>query len=106
MALYNLILATKLSMGYDVADSFGVLVPSFTFSGTVNAIVANHLIPVFCDIDESFTISPEAVLESDDSVKMVIPVSVYGRLPDINRIGKYANRNNLKVIFDKAPAFG
>ena len=93
-------------MGYDLADSFGVLIPSFTFSGTVNAIVANHLTPVFCDIDESFTISPEAILEADDSVKMVVPVSVYGRLPDIDRIKEYTKPHNLKVIFDNAPAFG
>lgn len=106
MALYNLILATKLSMGYDVSDTFSVLVPSFTFSGTVNAIVANHLTPVFCDIDESFTILPEAILDSDDTVKMVIPVSVYGKLPHIEQIGRFAKRKNLNVLYDNAPAFG
>lgn len=106
MALYNLILATKLKLGYGVSDSFGVLVPSFTFSGTVNAIVANHLTPVFADVDDSFTLNPDAILKVDDTVKMVIPVAVYGHLPNVDLIGKYALQKGIAVIFDNAPAFG
>src|SRR5690348_11787133 len=52
MALYHLIQAWKIKMGYSAHDTFEVLVPSFTFSGTVNAIVMNNLKPVFCDVDE------------------------------------------------------
>src|SRR5262245_12869112 len=41
MALYHLIQAWKAKLGYGPHDSFEVLVPSFTFSGTINAIVTN-----------------------------------------------------------------
>ena len=53
MALYNLIQAWKLKLGYNNHESFDVLVPSFTFSGTINAIILNNLRPIFCDIDET-----------------------------------------------------
>ncbi len=106
LALYSLILATKLKMGYDVSDTFSVLVPSFTFSGTVNAIIANHLIPVFADVDSTLTLNPESLLQVDDTVKMAIPVGVYGHLPDVDRIGGNAGERGITVIYDNAPAFG
>ena len=52
MGLYHLIQAWKIKMGYNPHESFEVLVPSFTFSGTINAIVTNNLKPVFCDVDD------------------------------------------------------
>ena len=44
MALYNLIHAWKEELGFDIHKSFKVLVPSFTFAGTVNAIVSNNFV--------------------------------------------------------------
>lgn len=51
LALYHLIQAWKHKLGFGPHDSFEVLVPSFTFSGTINALVTNNLKPVFCDVD-------------------------------------------------------
>ncbi len=47
MALFHLLQAWKHKLGCGPHDSFEVLVPSFTFSGTINAIVANNLKPCF-----------------------------------------------------------
>ena len=52
MALYTLIQAWKF---YRKLKKCKALVPSFTFSGTVNALVQNNIEPVFCDVDESLT---------------------------------------------------
>src|SRR6266550_161645 len=39
-----------------------IIVPSYTFSGTVHAVMWANLRPVFADIDEAtFTISPESI---------------------------------------------
>jgi len=106
MALYSLIQAWKRKLGYSFHDSFKVLVPSFTFSGTVNAIVANNLFPVFCDIDESLTINLSKIQTLDENIKMIVPVGVYGNLVDIQKVNDFAEENNLITIFDNAPAFG
>lgn len=106
LALFHLIQAWKIKMGYSVHDSFDVLVPSFTFSGTINAIVLNNLKPIFCDVDETLTIALDYSKKPTANVKMIIAVGVYGNLPNIEALGNYAALHNLVLIFDNAPAFG
>ncbi len=106
MALYHLIQAWKKKMGYGIHDSFEVLVPSFTFSGTVNAIVMNNLKPVFCDINETLTIDINKIKDTPGNIKMCIAVGVYGNLPDIESLKKISLQNNWILLFDNAPAFG
>jgi len=106
MALFHLIQAWKSKLGYGAHDSFEVLVPSFTFSGTVNAIVLNNLRPVFCDVDETLTLCPKQVSEYKGAAKMIVAVGVYGNLPDIDLLGQIARERNMALIFDNAPAFG
>lgn len=106
MALFHLIQAWKTKLGYGPHDFFDVLVPSFTFSGTVNAIVLNNLRPVFCDIDETLTLCPKKISEYKGAAKMIVAVGVYGNLPDIDMLGEIAKERNMVLIFDNAPAFG
>lgn len=49
LALYHLIQAWKHKLGFGPHDSFEVLVPSFTFSGTINALVTNNLRFFLCN---------------------------------------------------------
>lgn len=105
MALFNLIQAVKTKLGYDVNQTFDVLVPSFTFTGTINAIVMNNLKPVFCDVNETLTIDLEKCDEIPSTVKMMVVVGSYGNLPDLEKISEFANKYKLFVIFDNAPAF-
>lgn len=106
MALYNLIQAWKIKLGYSHNESFKVLVPSFTFSGTINAIVANNLEPVFCDVDETLTLDPLKLRMDFHDIKMIMPVSAYGNLPDIKAIKDFCDKNDLVMLIDNAPAFG
>jgi len=106
MALHTLIQAWKIKLGFNQYDSFKVLVPSFTFAGTINAIVANNLEPVFCDVDETLTIDINKCEIISNDIKMIIPVSAYGNLTNFDKIKEFARTNNLAVIFDNAPAFG
>lgn len=105
MALFNLIQAVKTKLGYDVSQTFDVLVPSFTFTGTINAIVMNNLNPVFCDVDESLTIDLSKCHKIPQSVRMMVIVGSYGNLPNLEKITEFANHHNLFVVFDNAPAF-
>ena len=106
MALYHVIQAWKHKMGYGPHDSFEVLVPSFTFSGTINAIVTNNLKPVFCDVDEGLVLDLNKIAVDSSDVKMILPVGAYGNLVDLEKLGALAATHKLVVILDNAPAFG
>ena len=106
MALYHLIQAWKHKLGASPHDSFEVLVPSFTFSGTINALVTNNLKPVFCDVDETLVLDIEKASVDSSNVRMILPVGAYGNLCDLERLGAKAKQHNLAVILDNAPAFG
>jgi dTDP-4-amino-4,6-dideoxygalactose transaminase len=106
MALYHLLQAWKAKLGYGPHDSFEVLVPSFTFSGTINAIVTNNLRPVFCDVDAGLVLDLEKVEVDAPEVRMVMPVGAYGNLVDLERLGDLARAHELTVVLDNAPAFG
>jgi dTDP-4-amino-4,6-dideoxygalactose transaminase len=106
MGLYHLIQAWKIKMGYGPHDSFEVLVPSFTFSGTINAVVMNNLKPVFCDVDETLTLDVKKLAVNSPDVKMIVAVGAYGNLTNLDELGKFANDNKLVLILDNAPAFG
>lgn len=106
LGLYHLIQAWKIKLGYDFHDTFEVLVPSFTFSGTINAIVTNNLKPVFCDVDETLMLKIKDLQVDSSNIKMIVVVGAYGNLANLDELKKFAEDNNLVVILDNAPAFG
>ncbi|MCK9275725.1 MAG: DegT/DnrJ/EryC1/StrS family aminotransferase [Syntrophales bacterium] len=92
-----------------------VLLPSFTFVATANAIEYTGAMPVFIDIDPlTFTIDPvkiEAYLDktahgSSPRVKAIVPVSLFGLSADMAAINEIASRHGLIVIEDAACGFG
>lgn len=106
MALYHLIQAWKHKLGVGPHESFEVLVPSFTFSGTINAVVTNNLKPVFCDVDETMVLDIEKALVDSPDVRMILPVGAYGNIVNLERLQQIAREKDLAVILDNAPAFG
>jgi dTDP-4-amino-4,6-dideoxygalactose transaminase len=106
MGLYHLLQAWKHKLGYGPHQTFDVLVPSFTFSGTVNAIVMNNLRPVFCDVDETLTLAVRKLKADSPDIRMIVAVGAYGNLPDLEELGRFADDNKLVLILDNAPAFG
>ncbi len=65
-----------------------VIIPSFTFAATAQALVWNGLIPVFCDcLPGTCTLDPEDV-ERNLSVKTaaICPVYIYGLPPEIDAL--------------------
>ena len=108
MALFHLLQAWKHRLGFSTHEHFGVLVPSFTFSGTINAIVTNNLKPLFCDVNETLTIDVTNVTSEilkENNVKICLAVGVYGNLPDIELLKDYCQKHDLILLFDNAPAF-
>jgi dTDP-4-amino-4,6-dideoxygalactose transaminase len=83
-----------------------VIVPSFTFAATANAVVLAGGVPVFADIDEeTYTICPISI-ESKVSSRTVgiVPVHLYGLCADMVRVMEIAKRFDLFVVEDAAQA--
>ena len=85
-----------------------VIVPSFSFIATADAVSALGAEPVFADIDpETFNIDP-AGIESliDARTRAIVPVHLYGQPADMAPIMELAKGHNLKVVEDAAQALG
>ena len=98
--------AALLALGIGKDDE--VLVPSFTFLATANAVVATGAKPVFVDIRKSdYTIDPEDLERKVTSkAKAVIPVHLYGHTADMKRISEIASKHSLHVIEDACQSLG
>ena len=101
-ALHANILAHDITFGE-------VIVPSFTFISTANAVVLTGAKPIFAEIeDESYGLDPEDVKEKITSkTKAIIPVH-YGGAPckEIKALKEIAEDHNLIIIEDAAESIG
>lgn len=100
------IIAPLWSMDLQPGDE--VITTPFTFIATSNAILIAGAKPVFVDIDpETLLIDPNKIEEKITSkTKAIVPVHLYGRVCDMDRINEIANKHDLVVIEDTAQAFG
>lgn len=101
-ALHIAAAALKLKPGQEV------IVPSFTWIATANAVEYMGAKPIFCDIDlKTFNIDVKKI-ESLITRKTVgiIPVHLFGLCADMNPILKIAKKYKLWIIEDAACAFG
>jgi len=98
--------AALLSLGIGRGDE--VLIPSFTFLATANAVFATGANPVFVDIKKSdYTIDPSDLEKKVTSrSKAVIPVHLYGHTVDMNKINEVASKHSLHVIEDACQSLG
>jgi len=85
-----------------------VLLPSFSFVATANAVISVGAKPVFVDIlKENYTIDPNDLKKKiTKKSKVIIPVHLYGNVAFINTISEIAKKNNLKIIEDAAQSLG
>jgi perosamine synthetase len=84
-----------------------VIVPPLTMASTSFAVLHCGATPVFADIDpETWTIDPgsvEALISP--RTKAVLPVALYGLLPDLDPIMELAGEHGLFVLEDDAQCF-
>ena len=85
-----------------------VIVPSFTFVATPNAMKWQGLDPVFCDIDpRTLNIDPESCEALiTERTSAILGVHLWGRPCDIPRLRSVADRHGIHLIFDAAHGFG
>lgn len=92
----------------DIKKGDEVLVPSFTFVATANAIFSTGAKPVFVDIlKDNYTMDPDdAQKKISRKTKAVMPVHLYGNVASIDRILEISKKFNLRVIEDSAQSLG
>lgn len=85
-----------------------VIVPSFTFAATANAVRLAGAEPVFADIDPiTYCLDPEAVRAAiTPNTRAVMPVHLYGHPADMTAIAAIAAAHDLLVVEDAAQAHG
>lgn len=85
-----------------------VIIPSFTFVATANALQWQEITPVFCDIDAATHSLDPAKVEQLITPRTtgIIGVHLWGKPCDIDGLTEIANRHELKLLFDSAHAFG
>jgi len=84
-----------------------ILVPSLTAFPSIEPMIHAGAKPVFCDIDDTYTIDPEDARQRITSrTRGILPVHLYGRPADLDAIRKLAADNGLWVIEDCAQSHG
>ena len=84
-----------------------VIVPAYTFVATAQAVLANNAVPVFADIDSTFTVSPKSISRKiTKKTRAIIVVHMFGNVCDMEKIIRIARRHHLLVIEDCAQAIG
>ena len=100
------LILSLIALGIGSGDE--VIVPSFTYFATVEAILQVNAIPIFADTEkDSYCISLNSVKNlTTKRTKCIIPVHLYGYDSDIENIVNYAQKKGIRVIEDTAQAFG
>lgn len=85
-----------------------IIVPSFSFAATANAVRLAGATPVFGDIDVStFNLDPSHVKSLiTNRTRGIMPVHLYGHPADMTAFHNIAQRHNLLLFEDAAQALG
>ena len=97
--------AAMIALGLGPGDE--VLVPAHTYMASATAVLTTGAIPVIVDIDESITLSPEAVEAAiGPRTKAILPVHMWGAACNMDAIMEIANRRGLYVVEDCCQGVG
>ena len=93
-----------LASGVECGDE--VIIPSFTFAATANAVSLCGATPVFVDIDlDTFTIDPNAINAAlTAKTSAVMPVHLYGHPAKMDAISEICDKKGLLLLEDAAQA--
>jgi 8-amino-3,8-dideoxy-alpha-D-manno-octulosonate transaminase len=84
-----------------------VIIPAVTFVACAGSVVSCNAIPIFCDVDESLNLDPDALEQCiNERTKAIMVVHLQGSSADMTRILAIARKHGLKVIEDSAQSFG
>ena len=92
----------------DIGPGHEVITVPFTWISTAEVIGLVGAKPVFVDIEPDTYNLDAALLEKaiTPRTKAIIPVNLFGQMPDYQRLNAIATKHNIPVIEDAAQSFG
>ena len=95
-------------MAAEIKAGDEVIIPSFTFAATANAVKAVGAVPVFADIQLSDYCVDVADVKRKvtKKTKAVIPVNLYGGMADVAALRDFLDRESISVVEDAAQSLG
>lgn len=99
-------LTTAMSaLGIGAGDE--VIMPTFTFVASFEAVLSVGAVPVLVDVDETLTLSPEAVKNAiTPKTKCVMPVHMCGSMADLDSLLDICAENDLVLLEDACQSIG
>jgi 8-amino-3,8-dideoxy-alpha-D-manno-octulosonate transaminase len=84
-----------------------VIMPSFTFVASFEAVLSVGAIPVFVDVDETLTLNPAAVRKAiTPKTKCVMPVHMCGAMAEMDELLSICKENDLILLEDACQSIG
>ena len=92
----------------DIPENSEVITPILTFATTLSPIIKKGLTPVFVDVEpETYIVNIDQIEQSITSkTKALMIPSLLGNVPNMKRLKKIADDNNLIFIEDSADTLG
>jgi 8-amino-3,8-dideoxy-alpha-D-manno-octulosonate transaminase len=93
------------ALGIGAGDE--VIMPSFTFVASFEAVLSAGAIPVMVDVDDTLTLNPDAVRKAITSkTKCVMPVHMCGSMADLDALLSICQENKLILLEDACQSIG
>ena len=84
-----------------------VIMPTFTFVASFEAVLSVGAIPVLVDVDETLTLNPDAVRAAiTPKTKCVMPVHMCGSMADLDALKQICDEHKLILLEDACQSIG
>src|SRR6187431_3474782 len=93
------------ALGIGAGDE--IIMPSFTFVASFEAVLSVGAIPVLVDVDDTLTLSPDAVKKAITTrTKCIMPVHMCGSMADLDELVAICKEHNLLLLEDACQSIG
>jgi len=93
------------ALGVGAGDE--VIMPSFTFVASFEAVLSVGATPVLADIDNTLTLNPEAVKKAiTTKTKCIMPVHMCGSMANLDALQTICKEHNLLLLEDACQSIG
>jgi 8-amino-3,8-dideoxy-alpha-D-manno-octulosonate transaminase len=94
-----------LALGIGYGDE--VIIPTFTFVASFEAVISVGAVPVLVDVDDTLTLDPAAVKAAiTPKTKCIMPVHMCGSMADLDALLQICKEHNLVLVEDACQAIG
>lgn len=84
-----------------------IILPTFTFVASFEAVLSVGAVPVFVDVDDSLTLNPDAVRNAITAkTKCIMPVHMCGSMADMGALQAICKEYNLILLEDACQSIG